>query len=235
MCMNALRRRRYHCIHCDGTKGPCSCSFGCATKRRNHCKPCHLNVSCSNCGLVGLPGDRFKCRHCYDYDLCSGCYTGGAHDSNHAFMKMERAGIPPIFVPPRSGAPTQENIIMKTGNPPTPVFNPNPAVPQPALIYNTPQPSIQEVSNTIGTGPGFNHVSHWCNNLLTHYRCLHKQMQLQLSIVKMQSADCCRSLSKIMIFLHKQMQLQPSKAKRHRIGICNSLSNLVRHTRLALF
>ena len=165
MCNNAFHRRRNHCTHCDGTKGPCSCTFGCATKRRNRCNPFHEHVYCSSCNIIGMPGGRFKCRHCYDYDLCIGCYNGGAHDLNHAFMKMERAGVPPTFVSPRSGAPTPENIIMESANLPAHVFNPNPAAPQhmpapqPALIFNTLQPSIHEVSYTIGTASGFNHAS----------------------------------------------------------------------------
>ena len=143
MCKNVFHRHRNHCTHCDGRKGPCSCTSGCAPEQHNRCLPFHEHVSCSSCNIVGMPGDRFKCRHCYDYDLCSGCYIGGAHDLNHAFMKLKRAGVPPTFVSPRSGAPTPENIIMESANLPTPTFDPHPAAPQhmpapqPALTFNT--------------------------------------------------------------------------------------------------
>lgn len=119
MCMNSCRRCRNHCTHCDGTQGPCSCTFGCVTKRHNNCQPFHEHVSCNSCGLVGMLGDRFKCRHCNDFDLCSGCYNGGAHDSDHSFMKLERAGMPPTFVSPRSGAPMPQNVIMESANQPS--------------------------------------------------------------------------------------------------------------------
>ena len=178
ICKNTFRHHRNHCMHCDGRKGPCSCTFGCAPGQRDLCMHYHEHVSCRSCDLKGMPGDRFKCRHCYDYNLCSGCYIGGAHDSNHAFMKMERAGVPPTFVPPRSGAPTAQNIIMESANPTTPAFDPNPSAPQPipakqsAFGSNTPQKSNGKVSSNIGVSPGFNDASSWCNNLHTHSKCL---------------------------------------------------------------
>ena len=176
-------------MHCDGRKGPCSCTFGCTPGQRDLCMHYHEHVSCRSCDLKGMPGDRFKCRHCYDYNLCSGCYIGGAHDSNHAFMKIERAGVPPTFVPPRSGAPTSQDII-ESARMPTPAADSNPASTQPisgqqlALIPNTSQALIREVSSTLGVSPGFNHASPWCNKLRTHSNCLPSYMRLQLSRLK---------------------------------------------------
>ena len=163
MCKNVFHRHRNHCTHCDGRKGPCSCTSGCAPEQHNRCLPFHEHVSCNYCGMRGMPGDRFKCRHCYDYDLCSGCYNGGAHDSNHAFMKMERTGVPPTFVSPRSRAPISQNL-MESAKIPITAFDPNPTAPQPisaqqpALNSNTPQTSISKVSSTLDVSPGFNHA-----------------------------------------------------------------------------
>ena len=164
MCKNVFRRHRNHCIHCDGRKGPCSCTSGCPPEQHNlclpfheHVLPFHEHVPCSYFGMKGMSGNPFKCRHCYDYNLCSGCFIGGAHDSNHAFMKIEHAGVPPTFVSPRSGAPTSQDIMesarMLTPASPQPI-----SAQQPALNSNTPQTLISKVSSTIGVSSRFNHA-----------------------------------------------------------------------------
>ena len=168
LCMKVLHRRRNHCMHCDGTPGPCSCTFGCATKRRNLCMPFH-DIKCDNCGKTGVSGDRFKCRQCNDFDLCADCYIGGAHDSSHAFMKLERAGVPPTFVSPRSGAPTPQNINMESVNLPTPIFNPNTAATQ---DMPAPQPELNSHADGMETMKIFNNgiesLLHSYHEVMTH-------------------------------------------------------------------
>ena len=181
ICMNALHRRRSHCIHCKGKQGPCTCTFGCATKRRNNCSPFH-EILCDNCGdsgisgISGISGDRFKCRQCNDFDLCSGCYIGGAHDLNHPFVKLERVGVPPIFVPPRSGAPTPENINSETSNLPKSVFDPNTAVPQ---STPAPQPELNSHADGMESMKVF-------NNGIDSFLHGYEQMMTQIEVNEMQ-------------------------------------------------
>ena len=101
MCMHVLLCHNNHCVNCDGIQGPCFSTFVCTTKWNNPCKYCHPfhgNIPYSSCSIVEKSEGSFKCCNCHNDDLCSGCYIGGAHDSNHTFMKQEQAGNPSTFV-----------------------------------------------------------------------------------------------------------------------------------------
>ena len=58
--------------------------------------------NCDGCGRQWPEGKRYRCAICDDYDLCDRCYANNLHDLSHPFHRINRPGLTPVRLGPRS-------------------------------------------------------------------------------------------------------------------------------------
>ena len=62
----------------------------------------HKRVTCDWCHDKPIRGIRYKCCECSNYDLCEKCYDKGKHNKSHRFKRIDRPGMTPVKLKPRS-------------------------------------------------------------------------------------------------------------------------------------